>query len=800
MSPDDWTVSLHVAPVAGAGVLCQVLINRTDALWHLCTELLHSTIDETQFKERAAAIAKEDPFVHTRYLHRERTVLHAVVNFNCIGHTDKKAATAVALFLACFPSSASLRDACGLLPLHLACRLRPETQSAGNNTYCKSPGTGVRVLTIQALAGHTVPQQDWSLKDLLTLRGALGADELVLAKLEVDPACAREQLGWEQRGTHCAAVSLQCTALHLALLMKASECLVDKLISCFPAALTSRVQMAAHDSFDATLWFKDSTAEAGLLPGMLPLHVLARNGDSTHIMRALLSLDSSGCAVADECGHVPLHLAAVNERAPNEFVDLLLHAHPDGVRCLTYRGLTPLMLLVTVGESNVYYGAHGFRHANGDEDWIEDALSMLVSKLRELVAAWPESLLTRCPRSPEESRPRLLTPLHASVISRAEERSLAVPIALLEAAPRGMSAANVADDDGRLPLHDWYLLLTYSGEDKSRGQLSDCLEALISAHSAAAWTADVNGNLPLHCCRGADESVRTEVFGSRSVGVCTAAPAWAVRVIYETWPGAALQPNIKGKNPLELVLAGAVQEVRSCPFLHGRKQPERAAFVREMRRCHSEAADAKAQREAREQEFAAAAAAAEAAAAALIQEEMAATRPAVVPASRQRAKQRTARQKKSTNKPSSSAVQPVSTLESPPSPSDDHNLGHETQAHVEDSPDAPSVINVTEQAKGAMEPMAPVLTDSSMRSPVAASSPEPPDEFVCPITIELMTDPVLATDGHTYERSAIERWFATGKMSSPKTGEPLEATAVFPNHSLRSMIRDWEEVRRQLCL
>jgi hypothetical protein len=32
-----------------------------------------------------------------------------------------------------------------------------------------------------------------------------------------------------------------------------------------------------------------------------------------------------------------------------------------------------------------------------------------------------------------------------------------------------------------------------------------------------------------------------------------------------------------------------------------------------------------------------------------------------------------------------------------------------------------------------------------------------PAEFLRPITLELMTDPVLAEDGHTYERSAITR-------------------------------------------
>ena len=31
------------------------------------------------------------------------------------------------------------------------------------------------------------------------------------------------------------------------------------------------------------------------------------------------------------------------------------------------------------------------------------------------------------------------------------------------------------------------------------------------------------------------------------------------------------------------------------------------------------------------------------------------------------------------------------------------------------------------------------------------------EPFVCPITEELMDDPVIASDGYTYERAAIER-------------------------------------------
>ena len=41
------------------------------------------------------------------------------------------------------------------------------------------------------------------------------------------------------------------------------------------------------------------------------------------------------------------------------------------------------------------------------------------------------------------------------------------------------------------------------------------------------------------------------------------------------------------------------------------------------------------------------------------------------------------------------------------------------------------------------------------------------DEFACPITYELIHDPVIAADGHTYDRSAIQRWLAKHD-TSPK--------------------------------
>ena len=69
---------------------------------------------------------------------------------------------------------------------------------------------------------------------------------------------------------------------------------------------------------------------------------------------------------------------------------------------------------------------------------------------------------------------------------------------------------------------------------------------------------------------------------------------------------------------------------------------------------------------------------------------------------------------------------------------------------------------------------------------------EPPGEgypkaFLCPITQDIMQDPVVATDGHTYERDAIERWLRK-KQTSPVTNLPLESAALLPNHAMKSLI------------
>ena len=74
-------------------------------------------------------------------------------------------------------------------------------------------------------------------------------------------------------------------------------------------------------------------------------------------------------------------------------------------------------------------------------------------------------------------------------------------------------------------------------------------------------------------------------------------------------------------------------------------------------------------------------------------------------------------------------------------------------------------------------------------SPSPAPAP-PPKEFQCPITKDLMTDPVVLTDGFSYERKAIVEWMKRRSIS-PMTGAEV-ADSMVPNTVLRVLIGEWK--------
>ncbi|RVW31744.1 E3 ubiquitin-protein ligase PUB24 [Vitis vinifera] len=70
---------------------------------------------------------------------------------------------------------------------------------------------------------------------------------------------------------------------------------------------------------------------------------------------------------------------------------------------------------------------------------------------------------------------------------------------------------------------------------------------------------------------------------------------------------------------------------------------------------------------------------------------------------------------------------------------------------------------------------------------------EIPQYFLCPISLQIMKDPVTAMTGITYDRESIEQWLLTAKDTTcPVTKQPLERDFVLtPNHTLRRLIQAW---------
>ncbi|XP_022250633.1 WD repeat, SAM and U-box domain-containing protein 1-like [Limulus polyphemus] len=64
-----------------------------------------------------------------------------------------------------------------------------------------------------------------------------------------------------------------------------------------------------------------------------------------------------------------------------------------------------------------------------------------------------------------------------------------------------------------------------------------------------------------------------------------------------------------------------------------------------------------------------------------------------------------------------------------------------------------------------------------------------PQEFFCPITHELMRDPVVAADGYSYEKAAIIEWLNSGKFTSPMSNNRLGHTYLTPNIALHLLIQ-----------
>ncbi|KAK6164442.1 hypothetical protein DH2020_001306 [Rehmannia glutinosa] len=66
-----------------------------------------------------------------------------------------------------------------------------------------------------------------------------------------------------------------------------------------------------------------------------------------------------------------------------------------------------------------------------------------------------------------------------------------------------------------------------------------------------------------------------------------------------------------------------------------------------------------------------------------------------------------------------------------------------------------------------------------------------PSYFRCPLSLELMLDPVIVASGQTYERAAIQKWLDHGLVRCPKTGYMLSHKNLITNYTVKALITNW---------
>jgi hypothetical protein len=67
----------------------------------------------------------------------------------------------------------------------------------------------------------------------------------------------------------------------------------------------------------------------------------------------------------------------------------------------------------------------------------------------------------------------------------------------------------------------------------------------------------------------------------------------------------------------------------------------------------------------------------------------------------------------------------------------------------------------------------------------------PPENFICPISFDLMTDPLISMYGHHYQREAILGWLGQGNSTCPLTREPLTLGMLVSDGRLKLNIKGW---------
>jgi hypothetical protein len=87
--------------------------------------------------------------------------------------------------------------------------------------------------------------------------------------------------------------------------------------------------------------------------------------------------------------------------------------------------------------------------------------------------------------------------------------------------------------------------------------------------------------------------------------------------------------------------------------------------------------------------------------------------------------------------------------------------------------------------------MALSTQDTPTTTSADGSAVEIPSNFICPITLQVMVDPLMTRSGLNFERAAIISWLDQGSGSCPLTRKPLTTSDLISNRRLKTLIRIW---------
>ena len=71
------------------------------------------------------------------------------------------------------------------------------------------------------------------------------------------------------------------------------------------------------------------------------------------------------------------------------------------------------------------------------------------------------------------------------------------------------------------------------------------------------------------------------------------------------------------------------------------------------------------------------------------------------------------------------------------------------------------------------------------------------ESFHCPISQQLMQEPVSSKYGHLYEKLEIERW-VNKYHTCPMTNQPLEINELFPQYSVKAAIQEYKKLQARI--